>query len=86
MHCIGLFHVSEVAISQVIILAFFFFFFFTFPIASSGFSAKSHVPLTTLRCNACSGLMICVLTRVPTILAGLQDFSGGGLPAHTTAG
>lgn len=50
-------------------------------------NAKQHMfTLTTLRCNACPGAIICILTRVPTILAGLQDFSGGGLPAHTTAG
>lgn len=41
---------------------------------------------TTVRGHAGPGAVVRILTGGPSVLAGLQDGSGGGLLAHTTAG
>lgn len=49
--------------------------------------AKLHMfTPTTVRCNAGPSSVTWIFTRDPTILAGMQDYSKGGLLAHTTAG
>lgn len=42
-------------------------------------------PLTTVRCHAGRGAVVRALTWGPSILAGLQDNSGGALSPRTTA-
>lgn len=42
-------------------------------------------PLTTVRCHAGRGAVVGALTWGPSILAGLQDNSGGALSPRTTA-